>query len=95
MEEIKDYLTKVQGQLRDWDNQLEDLKKKADQAQSDAKEQYRLKIVEIKQKKEKLAEKFEQIKTVGENAGEELKKGLEEARLDLEKSVQGALAQFK
>lgn len=95
MEEKKAYREKLEAQMREWSAKIDVLKAKADQAEAEAKIEYRNRIEDLRQKKEALRVKLGELQNASDAAWKDIKAGTEKAAADLKDALQSALAKFK
>lgn len=70
----KEYIDKLENQLREWNTQINEYQKKAEGRSNELKAKFDLKIKEIKEKRAKLRLKLDKIKDSGEDTFDRLKK---------------------
>lgn len=95
MEDRKSYLQKLAQQLQEWDQEMNELKLKADSAKAGAKAEFQKQLEELRLKKEAAQGKFEQLQKAGDEAWDELKEGLEKSWTELKGSFRSAVSKFK
>ena len=89
------YLDKIEATLRDWSEEVEKLRKKADKLGAEARVKYREQIEDLRARQETAGKKLEELKRSGGEAWEDLRKGVESAIDDLKKGVEGAIGKMK
>ncbi|RJP65891.1 MAG: coiled coil domain-containing protein [Candidatus Abyssobacteria bacterium SURF_17] len=94
-QERKAYREKMEAQLKEWSAKIDLLKAKADKAGAEAKIEYHQRINELRQKKEIMRGRLEELKEASGEAWDSLKSGVQKARDDLKKGVESAIAKFK
>lgn len=72
------FVEKLSADMVDWDNQIERLQEKMEDAESTAKEQYAKAIDGLQQKRDQAATKLQNLSTADANEWEEIKKGAEQ-----------------
>jgi hypothetical protein len=91
----KAYEEKLDAQLKEWSAQISLLKAKADNAKADAKIDY-YKTIEALQGKQKEAKtKLQELKTAGDEAWEDIKKGAEKVWAEAKTAYHDASSRFK
>ncbi len=95
MENKEAYREKLEAQMREWSAKIDLLKARADQAEAEAKIEYRNRIEDIRQRKEALQAKFRELQNASDAAWKDIKAGTERAAADLRDALQSALSQFK
>jgi predicted phage gp36 major capsid-like protein len=95
MENKQAYREKLEAQMREWSAKIDLLKAKADQAEADAKIEYRNRIEDLRQKKEALKAKLGELQNASDAAWKDIRAGAEKAAADLKDALQSALAKFK
>ncbi len=88
------YVEKLKTKIDEWNAEIDKLQTQADQAQADARVAYQKHMVELKSKRQVLQEKMAELHQAGENAWEDVKKGVETAKKILSESVQTAKSRF-
>jgi hypothetical protein len=95
MENKQAYREKLEAHMREWSAKIDLLKAKADQAEAEAKIEYRNRIEDLRQKKEALKAKLSELQNASDAAWKDIKAGTEKAAADLKDALQSALAKFK
>ena len=95
MDSKEAYREKLEAQMREWSAKIDLLKARADQAEAEAKIEYRNRIEDIRQRKEALQAKFRELENASDAAWKDIKAGTERAAADLRDALQSALSQFK
>ena len=93
--EKKSLMLKLADKIVDWDKKIDELTQQGAQAAIVVKEDYAKTAEELKKKKLEAEEKLKQLKSVGGEGWEELKKGAELAISDMSQAVDKALSKFK
>jgi thymidylate synthase len=91
----KSYMQKLADKIVEWDKKIDELKIQGNEAASVMKEDYTKMAADLKVKKKDAEEKLKQLKSVGGEGWEELKKGAELAVNDLSDAVNKAFSKFK
>lgn len=91
----KSYMQKLADKIVEWDKKIDELKIQGNEAASVMKEDYTKMAADLKVKKKDAEEKLMQLKSVGGEGWEELKKGAELAINDLSEAVNKAMSKFK
>jgi len=89
------YKQKADARLEEWENQIESLKIKARAADADAKIVYHDKLEELQSQKKAVETRLSELSQSGEKAWEEIASGIDNALMDLDRSTQNAIQQFK
>lgn len=95
MENKEAYREKLEAQLREWSAKIDLLKAKADQAEADAKIDYKNRIEDIRHRKEVLQAKLKELQKASDAAWKDVKAGTERAAADLKEALKSALSKFK
>jgi vacuolar-type H+-ATPase subunit H len=85
----------IEATLREWGEEIEQIKKKADKLGEEARARCRGQIEELHVRQEAARKKLEELKKTGGEAWEDIRKGAEAAIEDLKKGVEGAVARMK
>lgn len=88
------YVEKLKGNIDKWNAEISEFQTKADQAKADAKVEILKQIAEIKARRQELEEKMADLKNAGEEAWEDVKKGVDVARQILGRAIQSAKSRF-
>lgn len=72
------FVEKLSADMVEWDNQIEHLQDKMEDADPTAREQYAKSIHELQQKRDQAADKLKNLSTADDNEWEEIKKGAEQ-----------------
>jgi predicted ATP-binding protein involved in virulence len=91
----KAYEEKFDAQLKEWGAQIALLKAKADNAKADAKIEYYKTIEALQHKQNDAKAKLLELKTAGDEAWEDLKKGAEKAWTEVKTAYHDASSRFK
>jgi hypothetical protein len=91
----KAFIDKVTSQLKQWDADIEVLEAKTKKAKVDAKAKYQKQIEILHKKKLAAHDRLEELNQAGEEAGEVMKSGVEEAFSSLKNAFQKAKSKFK
>ena len=89
------YQEKIESTLNEWGEEIEKIRKKADQLGADARDKYRGQIEDLRARQETARKKLEDLKRTGGEAWEDLRTGAEAALDELKKGVEGAVAKLK
>ena len=95
MENKEAYRKKLEAQMREWSAKIDLLKARADQAEAEAKIEYRNRIEDLRKKRAVLQEKLNELKKASDAAWKDIKAGTEKAAADLRDALQSALTKFK
>ncbi|MBS3917888.1 MAG: universal stress protein [Deltaproteobacteria bacterium] len=91
----KAYVEKVEDQLKEWGNQIDILKAKAEKSKAEIKIKYLEQVEELRKKQETVKKTLHQFRESGDEAWEDLKDGMDRALDDLKKSLKRAVSRFK
>ncbi len=91
----KEYEEKLDAQLDEWNAQIALLKAKADKGKAEAKIEYYKTIEALQQKQDEARAKLHELKTAGDEAGEDLKTGAEKAWAEVKTAFHAAISKFK
>jgi hypothetical protein len=89
------YEKKLRAQLEDWGVEIDKLKAKADEAKADVQLEYYKKIEELRLLQASAKEKMAELKKAGDDAWEDLRAGMENARDSLGNALRSAKSRFK
>jgi hypothetical protein len=95
MENKEAYREKLEAQMREWSAKIDLLKARADQAEAEAKIEYRNRIEDLRKKREVLQEKLSELQKASDAAWKDIKTGAERAAADLRDALQSAFSKFK
>lgn len=90
-----DYIRKLQNQLDKWNAQIDRLVVQAALAKAEARVEYHDEITALREKRDELLGKLDQLKHASEGAWEDVKSGLEQAWSAVEKAFGAASKRFK
>ena len=94
MEDRKIYIDKLTTQLKEWDDEVNELETRVERAKADAKERLKEKIDELRTKKDAAQNRLQEIRVASDDAWESLKEGLEKSWSDLRLSLGDAISRF-
>jgi len=94
MEDRKIYIDKLTTQLKEWDDEVNELETRVERAKADAKERLKEKIDELRTKKDAAQNRLQEIRDASDDAWESLKEGLEKSWSDLRQSLGDAISRF-
>lgn len=94
-EEKNEYLDKMAKQVGEWEANIEALKKKAEKAKTETKNEYLAQIEALNQKKEAAQKKLAELQAAGDDMWEDLKSVVESAWEDMKKSLKSASNKIK
>jgi DNA repair exonuclease SbcCD ATPase subunit len=89
------YERKIETQLKEWGAQIDVLKAKAEKSKAEAKVAYLKQIEELRKKQESVKGKVHELRASGDEAWEDVKKGVDNALADLKKALKRAASRFK
>jgi hypothetical protein len=74
---------------------MEELAAKADKATGQAKVKYEQQLADLRERRDAVQQKFEQVQTAGQAAWQDLKSGMDEALDELKDAVAMATSRFQ
>lgn len=89
------YQEKIETTLREWGEEVEKIRVKADKLGAGARARLRDQLEDLHARRETARKEIDQLKTAGGEAWEDLRKGAETAVEELKKGVQGAIRKMK
>ena len=89
------YREEIQTQLDEFDKQLDELRPLAESARESAKIKLNKQIEMLKQKREVAEQRLERLTSSKDEGWAKVKAGLDKAMADLQKSYEGAMAEFE
>jgi uncharacterized coiled-coil DUF342 family protein len=89
------YVEKMHAKLDEWNAEIDRLKAKLDGAKAEKRIEYREDIENLKAKQKEVEEKIDTLRDAGDDAWEDLKKGVEDAWQSMESAVNAAKNRFK
>lgn len=95
MAERKEYINKLAEQLKSWDDEIAKYQAKAAKVNEDARQRYQSEISKMKQRREQLQAKYEEVKKSSDDAWHSLKSGFEKSWTDLRNAFDEARSKFK
>jgi hypothetical protein len=91
----KAYEEKIEAQLKEWNAQIDLFKAKADRAKAEAKIDFYKTIDILQGKEEEARAKLKELKTAGDAAWEDVKKGVDKAWAEIKSAYKDAASRFK
>ena len=88
-------LGKMEGKLKEWSNEIENLRGKADRLGAEARKKLQEQVEELRAKQESARQKLQEMRKTGGEAWEDLRTGAEAALDDLRKAGEKALGKRK
>jgi uncharacterized coiled-coil DUF342 family protein len=85
----------MHAKLDEWNAEIDRLKAKLDGAKAEKRIEYREDIENLKAKQKEVEEKIDTLRDAGDDAWEDLKKGVEDAWQSMESAVNAAKNRFK
>ena len=85
----------VLSKLDEWNQDIDRLKAKADEAKVEVRTKYQRQVKDLHAKRDRVQQKLQQVKQAGDDAWEELCKGVDAAWSDLRTAVTRAKSQFR
>lgn len=95
MSNRKEYIDKLSNQLKMWDNEIEKIEMKANQAKTDVKSDYQQQLEKLNLKRQAVENKINEIRGASEDAWQELKNGAEDALNTMKEAMDSAMSKFK
>ena len=95
VEKRKAYEEKLDAQLKEWSAQIALLKARAAKAGAEVKIEYNKTIESLQLKQEKARAKLHELKSAGDDAWEDVKKGAEKAWAEVKTAFHSAASKFK
>lgn len=95
MESKEAYRQKIEAQLKEWADTIEELKNKAGKAAGDLKAEHESDIKTLVEKKNEMQKQLKEFMSTSDDAWKIMKKGLEKAADDLKKAFSKARKKFK
>lgn len=89
------YEQKLQAQLDEWSAEIDKLKARADQAEADAQLEHYKQIENLRTMQDAARSKLAELKNSGDDAWEDLKAGIDNARESLAQALKSAKSRFK
>jgi len=86
---------KIEDQLKDWGNQIDLLKARAEKSKAEVKIKYLEQIQELKNKREAVKHRLHELRGSGDEAWGDFKEGVEEALGEMKKALKQAASRFK
>ena len=88
------YEQTVEERLVDLNEQIKELAAKADEAQGDVKEKYQAEVRELEKQRDETEAKLQELESSGDEAFDDLKRGVDQAVSALSNAVDSATARF-
>ena len=95
MESKEAYRKKIEAQLKEWGETIEELKQKAEKAAGDLKADHESEIQALIAKKNDMQKQLKEFMATSDDAWKIMKKGLEKAADDLKKAFIKARKKYK
>ncbi len=89
------HLEKLEARLKDWGDEIEKLRAKADKLGAEAGARYRGQVEELKTRQDAARRKLQELAGSGSDAWDDLKSRAESALDELKKGVEGAVAKLR
>lgn len=90
MSDREEYLQRLKAKLDEWNGELERLEARARTAQADAKVQYQRQLEELRQNRNEMRRRYEEMEHASEAAWEQLRAGAEDAWRTLDEAFRGS-----
>ena len=95
MEQKEAYRQKIESQIKEWAENIEELKKKAETAAKNLKAEHESEIKMLTDKKNEMQKQLKEFMSTSDDAWKIMKKGLEEAAADLKKAFAEARKKYQ
>lgn len=95
MERLNEFVTNVQNKLSEFNDSLDDLKKKTDSLEDESKKKVDQIIADLELRKNNLQLKLSDLKVKGESAFDSMKDGISDAADSLDEAFKKAKSQVK
>jgi len=95
MDKIEAYREKIEAQLKEWKAKIEMLEKKATEASGETKTELKRAIGELRQKKELVKEKLNELQKESSTAWDTMKERLEKATSEFKSALDKVVSRFK
>ena len=95
MDKMDDYLDKMEAQLKAWKAKIEMLEDEAAKATGETKSELKRAIGDLRQKKEVLKERLNELHKEGSAAWDIMKDGIEKAASELKSALDKVISRFK
>ncbi|RII29689.1 MAG: hypothetical protein CXR30_10210 [Geobacter sp.] len=95
MDKKKEYLDKVEAQLKEWKNMIDRLEARTSMVSSERKSDLMKEIEELRRKKVVVKEKWEDMQKTGGEVLDTLKEGVEKAAAELKQALDKVISRFK
>ncbi len=95
MDNMGAYREKLEAQLKEWKSKIEMLEKKATEATGETKTELMKAISELRQKKEVVKEKLNELQKAGSAAWDTMKEGVEKTASELKSALDKVISRFK
>jgi len=89
------YIQKLHAKLDEWNAEIDKLKAKADQVETESRMEYQNQIKNLQEKRGKAEKKITELQNAGEGAWEDLKAGAQLAWDAMEDALKSARSRFK
>lgn len=86
---------RMEKKLREWGDEIETLRKKADRLGSEARAKYQDEIADLRARQEEARTKLAELRKTGGQAWDEVRTGAEAALEEVKKGIEAALARLK
>jgi nucleotide-binding universal stress UspA family protein len=90
----KIYVEKIEDQLKDWSNQIDILRAKAEKSKAEVKIKYLEQVEELRKRQKTARQRLRELKGSGEEAWGDLKVGLDKALEDLKEAFDRSKSKF-
>lgn len=89
------HIEKLEARLKEWGDEVEKVRAKADKLGAEAGARYRVQIDDLKVRQDAARKKLQELARSGGEAWDDLKSGAEAALDELKKGVEGAMSRMK
>ncbi len=94
-EDRERHLEKLEARLKDWGEEVDKVRAKADRLGAEARARYRGQIEDLKARQEAARKKLRELAKAGGEAWDDVKSGADAALEELKKGVEAAVAKMK
>ena len=91
----KEYLEKLEAQLKEWKKTIEMLGEKAAKATGETKAELAKEIEELRRKRETVKEKWSELKKASDVAWDTVREGADKAATELKNALDRIISRFK
>lgn len=89
------YIEKARARIAQWDAEIDKVKARADEAEADAKIDYRRQLEEMRAQRDKAETRLEELRQASDAAFEDMKSGFEKAWDDISSAFDSARNRYQ